>query len=204
MTIVCLVASVSSFGYRAAAAEANKSEIPKECAAPSVKAFDKAVNEVLKQTELPEKDPDTLWSKNPTFLKWVNSPKSTLTDVEKHLRCYPSQALEEVRMLSAALACADVDSHLAYIQRLTQAHTSKVNGWALHYAVAPGDRWSTKLSLSYSRADVRSTLEGVAHSSNVTPGLQRIILEILNGTANSALAANPVKPLVTCSDRPGK
>ncbi len=72
-------------------------------------------------------------------------------------------------------------------------------GWALYYAMAPGLlRWSTRLASNYTAANVKSTLKVVADSHNATPALQRMIIEILDGSTKQAIGKNPVKPFLTC------
>jgi len=195
---------LSLFALQVAASEMPKSSLSAECRVPAVLAFNSAINGVLKQSKKSGKDPEQLWSTNPAFRKWVNSPKSTLPLVEEHLRCYPSESLDEVRLLSVALSCLDLDSRLEYIRRVSQGPKNRTYEWATHYAVSPGDNWSTKLALSYSEQSVQSTLKEVLHAPNVTPGLQSMVGQILSGSSKSSIEKAPVKQLVTCSERAGK
>lgn len=189
---------VTMLAHQGAAAEPAASGSKSECNTREARAFKKSVENVVKKYASKAAEPDELWSHDPVFRGWVSSPTSTLPEVERFLRCTASPALEEVRLMSVALVCLDLDSQLAYIQRLASLPQSKPNGWALHYAVSPGYAWSTRLAFNDKNDSVKTTLKQVWNSPNVTPGLQRIVYEILEGMMRKALVETPVKPLLAC------
>jgi hypothetical protein len=198
--IVLLVTAIAAVQtVQAAASTPTKSDAKAECNTAPARAFKKSVDGLIKKYAPKAEVPDELYSKDPTFRSWVNSPKSTLAEVERFMRCNAAPELEEVRLISLSLVCLDLDSQLAYIGRLAQAPRTQANSWALHYTVSPGNRWSTRLDLGGEDPNVRNTLGQVFHSPNGTPGLQRIVYEILEGISKKYLSEHPAQQLLTCS-----
>ena len=189
----------SLLAYAVSANETAKAGLPAECSSPTALGFAEGIKSLLSRSEESRQNPRELWSKDATFRKWAASPKSTLPVVERHLRCGPRASPSEVELATATLQCLDFDAYLAYLKRLSQTAKSDSVGWALYYAMAPGLlRWSTRLASNYTAANVKSTLKVVADSHNATPALQRMIIEILDGSTKKAIGKNPVKPFLTC------
>ena len=159
--------------------------------------------------DLPREPPQDLrlelWSKDTTFRKWVASPKSTLADVDRYLRCTPTASPTEVELATLSLQCLDFRAYLSYLNGLSLAAKNDAVGWGLYYAIAPGFlSWSTHLAAKYTDAKAKSTLKGVARSANANTTVQKMISEILDGTAKKAIAMRPIKPILTCGARAGK
>jgi hypothetical protein len=180
------------------AAQPAQPNTPAECKAPSAKAFDKSVKDLLARSQASGKPLEEFWSKDPTFRKLARSPKTILPIVEKHIRCYQDQPLDEAWLASLTLVCVDLRTHLQYLKRLAQAPVSQVNGWALHYAVWPGTLWNNMLAHNYKDEDVQAVLKEVVRSPNSTPGLQKLVLEILDGIAKKSVDSTHPQMLMSC------
>ena len=174
------------------------------CGSPSAKAFYKAVQGLLTRSRKHGKDPEEFWSKDATFRKWVANPKSILPAVEGYLQCHPSEVADEVQVMTVPLQCLDLATYLDYVRRLTQAPKSTGYEFALHYAVAPGARWTNLLALHHDDADVKSVLQEVMRAPNVTPALQMMVSVVQGGGSQMGAASSTVKPLLLCQEPRGK
>jgi hypothetical protein len=193
---VLVIASI--FACTASANEPAKPSSPAECRSPSLRAFGKEIKGILARSQKAGKNPHESWSKDATFRKLAASPKSTLAKVELTLRCSPPTDPSQVEIASLALQCLDLQAYLDYVKRLAKAPKSDAMGWAMFHAIVPGPRWSTRLALNYSNPEVSSTLKEIIRTPNVSLAMQKIISEILDGSAKKELEKNPVKPLLTC------
>jgi hypothetical protein len=194
----------SLLARQSSAVQPAQPSLPAECKAPSVKAFDKTIKNLLSLSQASGKPLPEFWSKDATFRKFARSPKTTLSAVEKHIRCYQDQSLDEAWLASLTLVCVDLPAQLQYIKRLAQAPKSQVNGWALYYAVWPGRSWSNTLALNYKDENVRAALREVAPSPNATPGLQRLVMEILDGVAKNTVDDTHPEMLLSCESGKGE
>ncbi len=142
------------------------------------------------------------WSKDATFRKWAASPKSTLAEVDRYLRCTPAASPTEVELATLTLQCLDFGAYLNHLKGLSRAAKNDAVGWGLYYALAPGFlRWSTQVAVKYTDAKVKSTLKEVARSANANTTVQKMIIEILDGSAKKAVAKRPIAPILTCGAR---
>jgi hypothetical protein len=199
LVIASLVASEVS------ANEPAKSGSPAECSSPSALAFGKVIKGAVARSAKSGKNAEASWTKNPDFRKWAAEPKSTLAEVERYLRCSPTATASEVRLAMLTLHCLEFDAYLDHLKRLSQAAKSEAVGRALFYALAPGFlRSSNQLASDYADANVKSILKLVMTSPNATPGLQRMVVEILDGSTKKALEEHPAKPLLTCASGASK
>jgi hypothetical protein len=179
--------------------EPAKAGVPEECSLPSALSFSEGIKSVLSRSEEPKQNPRDLWSKDATFRGWAASPKSTVSEVERYFRCSPKASPSEVELATLTLQCLSFDAYLDYLKRLSREAKSNAGEWALYYAVAPGLlRWSTRLASNYTTAKVKSTLKVVANSPSATPALQRMTIEILDGSTKKAMKKSPVKLFPTC------
>jgi hypothetical protein len=189
---------VSIFACTAFANEPGKSSLPAECRSPSLRAFGKEIKGILARSEKAGKNPHESWSKDSAFRKLATGPKSTLAKVELTLHCTPPTDPSEVEIASLALQCLDLQAYLDYVKRLSKAPKSDAIGWAIYHAIVPGPRWSTRLALNHTNPEVSSTLTEIMRTPNVSLAMQKIISEILDGSAKKELEKNAVKPLLTC------
>jgi hypothetical protein len=179
--------------------EPAKAGLPAECGSPTALVFAEGIKSLLSRSEESRQDSRELWSKDASFRKWAASPKSTLFEIERYLRCGPKASPSQMELATLTLQCLDFDAYLDYLKRLSRVAKSDAGEWALYYAVAPGVlRWSTRLASNYTAANVKSTLKVVENAPNATPALQRMIIEILDGSTKKAIGKNPVKPFLTC------
>jgi hypothetical protein len=189
----------SLLAYAVSANEPAKGDLPAECSLPTTLAFAEGIKSLLSRSEESGQNPRELWSKDATFRKWAASPKSTLFEIERYLRCSPKASPSQVELATLTLECLDFDAYLDCLKRLSRVAKSDAGEWALYYAVAPGFlHWSMRLASNYTAAKVKSTLKVVENAPNATPALQRMIIEILDGSTKQAIGKNPVKPFLTC------
>jgi len=204
---ICLpiVVIASLLACEVSAKEAAKSSAPAECRSRSALAFGKAIKGERARSEKAGKNTQASWIENANFRQWVVKPESTLAEVESYLRCNPLATVSEVPLAMLTLYCLDFDAYLEFLDWLSQAAKSDALGRALYYAVAPGFLQSSKrLASDYADAKVKSVLKVVATSPNATPGVQRMIIEILDGTTKKEMEKNPAKPLLTCESGASK
>lgn len=169
---------------------------PKECRAPSVRAFGKTVKAVLARAEKSGKNLQEAWSKDKIFMGWIGTPKTTLSAVDLYLSCTPYAPPAEVQLVISALQCLDLDTYLDFLRRLAKEPKGQVTESAMYYALSPGDRFSTRLATEHANPAVNAALKEVVNSPNLTPALQRMVIEMLDGTA--AKAIKPGSPLLSC------
>lgn len=223
-----IVVITSLLASKLLAGEPAQSGSPAECGSPEALAFSKGIKDVLSRSEqagknqqqprrppqepsqdLPREPPQDLrqerWSKDATFRQWAVSPKSTLAEVDRYLRCTPMASPMEVELATLTLQCLDFGAYLNYLKGLSLVAKNDAVGWGLYYALAPGFlRWSTQVAARYTDAKVKSTLKEVARSANANTTVQKMIIEILDGSAKKAMAKRPIKPILTCGARAGK
>jgi len=100
------------------------------------------------------------------------------------------------------LHCLEFDAYLEPPQAASQAAKSEAVGRALFYALAPGFlRSSNQLASDYADANVKSILKLVMTSPNATPGLQRMVVEILDGSTKKAWRSTPPSTPDLCVGR---
>ena len=206
MRIYFPILVLASFLAREVSAnEATKSGAPAECSSRSALALGKAIKDDRARSEKSGKNTQASWIENADFRQRVARPKSTLAEVERYLRCSPLATVPEVPLAVLTLHCLDFEAYLSFLDWLSHTAKSEAVGRALYYALAPGLlRSSERLASDYADPNVKSVLKVVATSPNATPGVQRMIMEILDGSTQKAMEKNPAKPLLTCAAGAGE
>ncbi len=171
---------------------------PPECSTSAARAFRAAVKRLQSRSQKTGKDLYGVVSADATFRKWVNNSKATVVDVEQYLHCGAAASAFEAQIAVLPLQCLDLEAYLDFLKRIAEAPKNQTIEWALFYAISPGDSWSSRLALSYTDPKVKSTLGAVANSPNATPGLQRIVMEILDGRTAKALEKKNTKLALSC------
>jgi len=173
---------------------ANGDLMATECSSASVVQFGKAIKGVLAQP----KNPLEAASNDAGIQKLAASPISIVAIVESYLGCNPSARPSEVEIAISTLQCLPLKAYLGFVEHLSHAAKSEPVETGLFYAVAPTYPLGWRLAVNRTDKRVKSTLREVIHSPNATPALQKIVLEIGDGSAVKALAKNPPKPLLKC------
>jgi len=198
MVVVFLLLDGGSITAQSSSAKTNSLA---ECGSATVTAFAQTIKGILLRSEKTRENPLDGASKDADIRKLAANAKSAVSIVEGYLRCSPSATSSEVEIAVMILQCLPLDAYLGFVDHLSQVNKSEAAEWGLYYAVTPTFPWSSRLALKHANARVRSTLGRVGRSPNVTPELQRIVLEILDGTTRRSLTESPVKPLLQCGSR---
>ena len=187
-TIVALL--LANGDLMAAEGTSSKAESSSTCGSTSVVAFGKTVKGVLERSKRTQRHTRDVARKDPILRNLATNARATVAIVESYLRCNPSTSASEVEIAIMTLQRLSLDAYLDFVARLAHAGKSEAGELGLYYAVAPGFPWSLRLALNYTDARVKSTLDEVDRSPNATPALQRMVLEIRDGSA----AKKPEEP----------